>query len=66
MTKSHKKQILIKKAILNYLLNYFSPTNRLIIYLSQDLDKIVSKYQKHIYVKYQRRNCLSRPLRKVA
>lgn len=40
-----------RKLLLNFLLNYFSPSNRFIIYLSQNLDKHVSTYQSYLYRK---------------
>jgi hypothetical protein len=66
MIKKCRRQILIKKAILNFLLRYLSPSNRMIIYLSQDLDKLISKSQKNIYKKYIRKYFGSNTLKKVA
>lgn len=66
MIKKRRKQIVIKKAILNFLLGYLSPSNKLIIYLSQDLDKLISKTQKNIYRKYIKKHFGSNPLKKVA
>lgn len=47
--KTLKRKILIRKTLLNVLLKYFAPTNRYIIYLSQNLDKHISIYQYYIY-----------------
>ena len=66
MKKKCRRQILLKKAILNFLLGYLSPSNKLIIYLSQDLDKLISKSQKNIYKRYIRKHFGSNPLKKVA
>ena len=66
MIKKCRRQILLKKAILNFLLGYLSPSNKLIIYLSQDLDKLISKSQKNIYKRYIWKHFGSNPLKKVA
>lgn len=44
--KTLAKKIKRKKKILNFMLLFFSPTNKLMVYLSQDLDELVSKYQR--------------------
>ena len=61
MINKFKKKILFKKALLNFLLRYLSPSNKIIIYISQDLDKLIS-----IYTKYSRQNLRSSPLKKAA
>ena len=66
MIKKYSRKIKRKKALLNFLLRYFSTNNQLIIYLSQDLDKLITKNQKHIFNKYIRKNLRSNPVRKVA
>lgn len=66
MTKKYSRKIKRKKALLNFLLRYLSTNNPLIIYLSQDLDKLITKNQKHIFNKYIRKNLRSNPVRKVA
>lgn len=66
MIKKCRRQIMIKKVILNFMLRYLSPSNKLIIYLSQDLDKLISKSQKNIYNRYIRKHFGSNPLKKVA
>lgn len=43
--KSLRKKIRYNKILLNFLLLYLSPTNKLIIYLSQKLDKQVYSMQ---------------------
>lgn len=50
------KQIKRRKMILNLLLRYLSPTNKLMIKLSTDLDKLVYIYQKNLYKRYKKRN----------
>ena len=66
MINRSRKRLRMKKALLNFLLNYLSPNNRLVVYISQDLDKLINKYQKMIYVKYIRKNVSSNTLKKVA
>lgn len=55
-TKSLHRKIKRNKFCLNFLLNYLSPSNILIIYLSQNLDKLICKRQKHIYIKYKKKS----------
>lgn len=66
MGRNNRKKLIFKKALLNFLLGYLSPSNRIIIYLSQDLDKLISKYQKGLYTKYRRKNLRSYYLKRVA
>lgn len=66
MGKKNRKKLILKKALLNFLLGYLSPSNKIIIYLSQDLDKLISKYQKGLYNKYRRKNLRSNYLKRVA
>lgn len=66
MNKKYRKKLILKKSLLNFLLGYLSPSNKLVIYLSQDLDKLISKYQKGLYTKYKRKNSQNRYLKKVA
>lgn len=61
-----KKKLMFKKALLNFLLGYFSPGNKIIVYLSQDLDKLIISYQKSIYKKYLRKNSYKTTLKRVA
>lgn len=61
-----KKKMMFKKALLNFLLGYLSPSNKLIIYVSQDLDKLISSYQKSIYKKYIRKSSYRPTLNRVA
>lgn len=50
------KHIILRKKLLNFLLNYFSPTNRFIVSLSQNLDLLVAKRQKVLYTKHRKRD----------
>ncbi|MBS5949431.1 MAG: Spo0E family sporulation regulatory protein-aspartic acid phosphatase [Clostridium sp.] len=61
-----RKKIRIKRALLNFLLNYLPLNSKLILYISQDLDTIISQYQKCIYRKHLRKNLRSNQLKKVA
>lgn len=55
-TKALKKHIRIRKRLLNFLLNYFSPTNKFIVSLSQNLDMLVTKRQRALYIKHKRKH----------
>lgn len=50
--KTLEHKIKKKQFILNLLLKIFSPTNFLIVTLSQDLDKLIVQRQKIIYNNY--------------
>lgn len=52
--KTASLKIKRRKVLLNFLLNYLSPSNRLIIMLSQNLDNHVVKYQKYLSYKYKK------------
>lgn len=65
-TKSLHRKINRNKFYLNFLLNYLSPSNKLIIYLSQKLDKLICKKQKRIYTKYKKKSIISIARYKVA
>ena len=47
--KQLKRTIVIEKLTLNFLLKFLSPTNSLIVYISQILDKHVWRNQHLIY-----------------
>jgi len=47
-----KYKIFIRRSLLNFLLLFFSPRKKFMIYLSQNLDKYIVLYQKIIYEKY--------------
>lgn len=48
------KRIILSKFILDSLLNFLTPKNLLIIYLSQKLDIYIYQYQTLKYKKYKR------------
>lgn len=50
------RKIIIRKLILNFLLNFLSPTRKLIVNLSQDLDNLVVLKQKAIYLRYRKKS----------
>lgn len=54
--KSLRRKIIYLKIVLNLLLNYLSPTNFLVIYFSQKLDKLIYLYQHRLYNKYARKH----------
>lgn len=67
MSKSKcRKKIRIKRALLNLLLNFLPINSKLILYISQDLDTLISQYQKSIYRNHIRKNVRSNQLKKVA
>lgn len=45
-TKKLKRQIRFRKNLLNFLLIYLKPTNKLVVSLSQNLDKYITKYHR--------------------
>lgn len=54
--KSLHRKINRNKFYLNFLLNYLSPSNIFIIYLSQNLDKLICLSQKRMYIKYKKKS----------
>lgn len=44
--------ILLRKFFLNLMLGYISPTNKLVIVISQNLDKYIISYQKELFIEY--------------
>ena len=52
INRSLEKDIIIRKKLLNFLLKFFSPRNRLILYLSQNLDRLVYTSQKILYINH--------------
>ncbi|SDO77064.1 hypothetical protein SAMN04488529_101374 [Clostridium gasigenes] len=63
INRSLEKDIIIRKKLLNFLLKFFSPRNRLILYLSQNLDRLVYTRQKILYINHIKNestpNCLT-------
>ena len=66
LVKRCSRKIERRRALLNFLLRYLSTNNKIIIYISQDLDKLITKSQKYIYNKHIRKHSNSNPVRKVA
>ncbi|MPQ43278.1 hypothetical protein [Clostridium tarantellae] len=54
--KSLHKKIKRRKLLLNILLTYFKPTNKFIVFLSEDLDILILKAQKIKAKKYYKNN----------
>ncbi|NLK96382.1 MAG: hypothetical protein GX275_14545 [Clostridiales bacterium] len=53
--KMIKKKIVSRKRIINLLLLFLSPTNIIIVALSQNLDKHIVLYQKYLKAKNNRK-----------
>jgi len=54
--KQLSRKIKTRKMILNFFLIYLPPTNKLMIKLSTDLDKLVYIYQRNLYKRYKNKN----------
>lgn len=54
--KSVVKRIKRRKKLLNILLLFLSPTNKLMVNLSQDLDKYISQYQKQLSIRHHKKH----------
>ena len=54
-----KCNILFRKYLINLLLLFFSPTNKFMVILSQDLDKYIVLYQKKLFFTYSIKNKIS-------
>lgn len=50
-----KRKIIHRKILLNVLLLILKPTNKIVVYISQDLDKFITKYQYNLYVKHTKK-----------
>ncbi|WP_418222586.1 hypothetical protein [Clostridium isatidis] len=66
MSNNFKRKILIRKKLLNFLLVFLSPRNKFILFLSQDLDKLITKSQKKAYNRYLKKKSMNLYLNKVA
>ena len=62
--KQLKRTIVIEKLTLNFLLKFLSPTNSLIVYISQILDKHVWRYQHLIYKNYKKKHSIKYAIKK--
>ena len=58
--------ILFRKNLLNLLLMILSPTNKLVVALSQNLDKYIVLYQKKSFFKYKYNHNSSPATKKIA
>ena len=47
-----KIDILIRKQLLNILLSFMNPTSNIMVFLSQNLDKYITLYQKNLFSIY--------------
>lgn len=54
------RKIIIKRAILNFLLKFLLPTNKIVLNLSQSLDKSVSLRQNQLYNTYKTKTRLKK------
>jgi len=54
------RKILIKRALLNFFLKFLLPTNKIVLNLSQSLDKSVSLKQKQLYKTYKNKLSLKK------
>lgn len=61
-----KSNILLRKYILNILLLLFSPRNKFIIILSQNLDKHIVLYQKELFSAYNQKQDTSKSVNEIA
>lgn len=66
MTKGLRRKIMTRKILLSFLLKYLSATNKLVVYVSQDLDKLISIRQRRLYLNYKKRNINRHPIQRVA
>ncbi len=46
------KQIARRKKLINFLIQYLSPTNFFMVIVSKNLDKLIFEYQKSLYSNY--------------
>ena len=61
-----KSNILFRKYFLNLLLLFFSPRNKFIIVLSQNLDKHIVLYQKELFSEYNYKQYNSKFIKDIA
>ncbi|AYE35358.1 hypothetical protein CP523_13490 [Clostridium septicum] len=63
---SYNNKITYRKLLLNFLLKYLSPTNPIIIYVSQNLDKLIVDSQKTIYENHIKNTLFRKAYKKAA
>ncbi|MDU1854222.1 MAG: hypothetical protein E6789_01780, partial [Clostridium baratii] len=61
-----RKKILKRKFIMNLLLKFLKPTNKLMVKLSQNLDKDISRYQMILYKLHVNKTKNTRNLDRIA
>lgn len=61
-----KCNILFRKNLLNFLLIVLSPTNKLVVALSQNLDKYIVLYQKKAFFKYKYNHNIPSNIKEIA
>lgn len=49
------KKIKIRKKLINFLLLFLSPTNKIMVTLSQNLDKHIARYQSYLSFRHKRK-----------
>lgn len=59
-----KNKIILNKITLNLLLKFLRPTNFIVVYISQNLDRHIWRYQHVVYKKYRRKTSKSKLLSK--
>ncbi|AIY84870.1 MULTISPECIES: hypothetical protein [Clostridium] len=64
--KKIRKKILKRKFIMNLLLKFLKPTNKLMVKLSQNLDKDISRYQMILYKLHVNKTKNTRNLDRIA
>ncbi len=64
--KKIRKKILKRKFIMNLLLKFLKPTNKLMVKLSQNLDKDISRYQMILYKLHVNKTKNNRNLDRIA
>ncbi|CUQ08768.1 hypothetical protein BH721_04605 [Clostridium baratii] len=64
--KKIRKKILKRKFIMNLLLKFLKPTNKLMVKLSQNLDKDISRYQMILYKLHVNKTKNNRNLERIA
>lgn len=64
--KKIRKKILKRKFIINLLLKFLKPTNKLMVKLSQNLDKDISRYQMILYKLHVNKTKNNRNLNRIA
>lgn len=64
--KKLERKIKFRKKLLNVLTLCLKPTNKFVVYISQDLDKFISLKQKFVYRHHLKKNINSNRIKKIA